>query len=1255
MTPKYLQPRFDLLCEEYVLVQAWKKTAAYIRYHNWFSDSLALDRTTVNIRQFLSRLRERLRSRQRWQNHALRIVPAPKKQHWRICPKTGAWEPVEKNKTSERLRPLAHVNLEEQVLATALMLCLADRVETAQGDPRDQIVNLDLRRRVVSYGNRLFCDYTGRGDLRHRWGSTKLYRGYFEDYRKFLSRPDTVANHLLDRNKPHVFVVFSDLRQFFDRVRPRALFAALESIRHESDDPKFFDFARNLLDWTWDSRDVEVVTSYAEHTGLGDFDNVALPQGLVAAGFFSNVVLLRFDSDLKEAIGTEVQPGIFLADACRYVDDLRLTVSVEFGPHTTTDDLMVDVKRLMFNWLSQLLARSETSLKLSDEKTIVMPIGGQARSSILQNKKMNRIQSAISGGFDALGGSEILDAIHGLMGTQQELKKLNERAWQITPLSDVRDETVYRFAAARFRTTFRSIRPLLDGNERIETTETDAPGPRSSTYSRVPHTQQQLDQDAKAFALGLIQRWIDDPSNVRLLRIGLDLWPHVEVLQPILSLLRPYTEEGEHSMARRRVAWYCLSEVLKAGATETGLVPDGESLPSDINLKSYRAALCEEAGRLVMAPVSEIPWYLRQQALLFLAACKPSAASTLSENTSSETRHYWNIIRFLRRRSKALSSAEFATLSVVARRAFVSRDHALELTRSNLTPARIRSIAHADPSFLLELLPRDHFLVSRLPPRAREDLCYVQFSASKRPPSLARMLLHDQTISYLRNELSVLYFSKAFLQSWRRMDVPPYIITPKQVLVEYRVVKKIAIVDGIRILRSRVRNPVSLYEPPEWCTAEARWRFQLGFLLRFILSGHPDFTLSVRQPFWKEDKSAYRPANSHWYQRLYGLYSGQPAFGDDWLPITDWMEQLLLALLRWPGCRSSASFDSIEKGIGEAMSMVSERIEELRKRLGPATGELILPMIASRPSNSLDTRSLRACVVQTVIPDDDDLKRNRSDLALNDLAFRKKHRQHLSTALEAVRRMLRLRATHLSDQLGIDLLILPELSVHPMDVHTHLIPFSRIHKTIILTGLTYQRLMSGQPLVNSSLWIFPEWSRTGGLQVRTRRQGKEYLSPEENALNQPNQLIHGFRPCQWLVGYPWSNNADEPVWLTASICYDATDLRLAADLRDQSDVFIIPALNKDVTTFDQMALALHYHMFQLVVVANNGKYGGSNAYWPKRTRPQDQVFPQIFHIHGQPQATIAFLEIDDISNFLTRTGKVAASKKEWKSPPAGLI
>ena len=292
-------------------------------------------------------------------------------------------------------------------------------------------------------------------------------------------------------------------------------------------------------------------------------------------------------------------------------------------------------------------------------------------------------------------------------------------------------------------------------------------------------------------------------------------------------------------------------------------------------------------------------------------------------------------------------------------------------------------------------------------------------------------------------------------------------------------------------------------------------------------------------------------------------------------------------------------------------------------------------------------------MVQTVIPTASDIKNafKNGDHTLGYPALRKKHRNHLSAALAAVERMLALRDTHKGAEGRLDWLILPELAVHPSDVHTHLVPFARTHRAIILTGLTYDSVLPGQPLVNSALWIIPEWSDANGLQVRIRRQGKAHLAPNEQALNGTIPLLQGFRPCQWLVGYPWSNEQNaQPLWLTAAVCYDATDLGLAADLRDRSDVFAIPAFNKDVKTFDQMGLALHYHMFQLVILANNGQYGGSNAYWPRK----DDWIRQVFHMHGQPQASVAFLEIDDIGAFLERHKQAASGANDWKYPPAGL-
>ena len=523
------------------------------------------------------------------------------------------------------------------------------------------------------------------------------------------------------------------------------------------------------------------------------------------------------------------------------------------------------------------------------------------------------------------------------------------------------------------------------------------------------------------------------------------------------------------------------------------------------------------------------------------------------------------------------------------------------MTRPGLSPSRRRQLAQRDPSFLLEIIDTatDTLLFDDLPARIREDLCRAPEGADGGHDTLAKAVLNTHPSGSLRNELSLLRFARAFLEQWEQQKLPPEVITPGQVTLKLGEDRAVADVETLRILGSRADASGSPYEVPAWCEAGEGWRFQLGFLLRFILSGQPDFTRPVRRRHWKETESFYRPAESHWYQRLYGLYSGQPAFGDDWLPITDWVEGLLLGLLRWPGCRAPDGFGWVEQGIQEARTQIGQRIADLEQRRGSATRALILPLLVRRPTATNTPRPLRACVVQTAIPATGDLQ--HTDLALNESAIRRRHRNHLSAALAAVERMLALRETHKGSEGRLDWLILPELAVHPKDVRTHLVPFARAHRAMILTGLTYEEILAGQPLVNSALWVMPEWSDAYGLQIKTRRQGKAHLAPNEQAFNGGGaHVLQGFRPCQWLIGYPWSDaDGDRPLWLTATVCYDATDLGLVADLRDESDILAIPALNKDVKTFDQMALALHYHMFQLVVVANNGQYGGSNAYWPR--------------------------------------------------------
>jgi hypothetical protein len=254
--------------------------------------------------------------------------------------------------------------------------------------------------------------------------------------------------------------------------------------------------------------------------------------------------------------------------------------------------------------------------------------------------------------------------------------------------------------------------------------------------------------------------------------------------------------------------------------------------------------------------------------------------------------------------------------------------------------------------------------------------------------------------------------------------------------------------------------------------------------------------------------------------------------------------------------------------------------------------------------------------------------------------------------MEAVNQMLRLRETHQpqtrSDGRIIDLLVFPELAIHPLDIDTFILPFIRTHKCMVLFGQVYHRASSspGAPMINSCLWMIPEWSAKAGFQVKRVEQGKANLTRSELAFT-PKPA--SFRPAQWIIEYEWSSSPQSrPLRLSASVCYDATDLALASDLKSRNDVYIVCALNRDVGTFDRMSEGLHYHMYQGVIVVNNGQFGGSSFYMPFG----ELHHRQVFHLHGQPQASIAFAEIAPDKLINRPTACNADPMGDWKTPPA---
>ena len=587
-----LRPTMEFLREEYVLVQAWKKAHDYIRYHNWYADVLELDLTSARLPKFIEELQEALTTPAKLKPDLLRLVPAPKRATWTV--EDGVWKPPVDEPLA--LRPLAHTSLRDQTLAIAMLMCLADEVETRQGDPSPEGGLRVLRKNEMgSYGNRLFCDPMPDKSLRYRWANASTYRKWHQDYKAFVKRPRQVASYDFPNGRGFA-IVHADLSKFYDRVRPAALLGKVKELFPEDErDPQFFAAFGKLFNWKWSEEDA---TSVRAH-GLPRFaDGVALPQGLVASGFFANLFLLDFDDAMWGEVRQPKREYPWrVLDYCRYVDDLRLVITCK------TNRKKGEIEAQLVSFLEGLLKETAPGLEVNPEKVEVLIDHGSSSGEVTVSDSVERIQENVSGAMDIETAQSTLQMIEGLdsLRNGSDLDFGKDENF-LTTDTDIRDDTLARFAAGRWRKTYRSLRPLLPE------TWTLPPDALRKEMSR-----DELDHRAAFYSKKLIEHWLRDPSQMRLLRLGLDIYPAAERLTFIRKQLTVLVEAGN---VERSIAWYCMAELFKAGATETGYVEDEDHLPGHVDVEDYRREM--ENWALSLSPYS-CPWYVKQQVLLFLA------------------------------------------------------------------------------------------------------------------------------------------------------------------------------------------------------------------------------------------------------------------------------------------------------------------------------------------------------------------------------------------------------------------------------------------------------------------------------------------------------------------------------------------------------------------------------------------------------------------------------------------------------------
>ncbi|WP_236689339.1 hypothetical protein [Photobacterium kishitanii] len=195
-------------------------------------DCLDLDKSSLELDKRINNISLSLSS-ESLNLSDLKLIPIPKSHTWKFIEynthknisekdkKFLKWTPIETSNESKLLqpmRPLAHISINDQVLFTALMMLLANKVESIQGDP---LTNFDSvhEKKIINYGNRLYCRYKD-DEANYSWGNSNVYSKFFKDYQQFLSRPIYFGRkeRQIKKSDEQIYEVHLDFAKFYDSV-----------------------------------------------------------------------------------------------------------------------------------------------------------------------------------------------------------------------------------------------------------------------------------------------------------------------------------------------------------------------------------------------------------------------------------------------------------------------------------------------------------------------------------------------------------------------------------------------------------------------------------------------------------------------------------------------------------------------------------------------------------------------------------------------------------------------------------------------------------------------------------------------------------------------------------------------------------------------------------------------------------------------------------------------------------------------------
>ena len=1286
--PEYevLSPIAASLFDSVVISHAWKKSHNFIRRHNWYADVLELDFSTIDLERSLVEWTMQIQSDD-FKLSPLRLVPAPKNAPWQFRPQPNGqtfsqmieanWDDIgfepsfddwKSISSTQKLRPLAHLTIRDQSLSTAVMMCLANAIETEQGDSSGIDVFKARSDGMVSYGNRLQCYWDLSTQSKPKayfpWGNSRTYRQYFQDYRTFLARPKRVCAEFSHKVLPEneLFVISLDLKSFYDQIDSNALLGELKRIhknhvinyglteKFEADEA-FWQKTQKIFNWEWamsEHKKAHLING-SDHLALG------LPQGLVASGFLANAYLIGLDQEINKIARDDSFEGKHFKvwDYCRYVDDIRMVIEAD-RRSTINRDIFLEQVISFFN--EKLKSHQENikatrPLELSRDKCSLIPY----RSLSAQNNisaLMEVIQSELSGTFDLESLVQTAGGLDGLLLMSEELEDGHELKLSRLALAnivvlnpDVRDDTVKRFVATRRAQVLRHRLAMANSDQ------------SHHPQSELENSSFMLTHEFESTARRLIKCWSDNPSLVLLLRCGLDLFPHPKLLAPIIEALSiKLFYSGQKTdiddLKEVCVAEYVAADLFRAGAIETGY-RDIAEYPESIDITGYREALAAFARQI--AAKDHFPWYLQQQIFLFLASINHHGTTVPK---TGELRNYKEL-------HSAMLFSHASDDKLLHRLPF-----ALVGQQLNPTPKRFgvwlaEGLRESGDEEIIEQcvltvsLNRPDLMKAALNTRIEKSLKWRKYvpsvltqNAKKQPLNIKPenqiplMRLMEAKSNEFSQENAILILTKSLLMSDKieeklsnGLDVSGISISCK----DWSLIQGLPQDKNFLSIKATVSKPIHpFYKKPSWVSDEKNWKYGLGQILRSALTGEFDFT--SRQFLVSEETTGYLGMRSTWFKRRFGLLNSGQGILTEPAPFSLWLSKFLSALLQWPGISNGLGKLS-QNWLGETridlLAVVEKRIEYQRILYG-SRSQTPMYVIPTQDDAKLKNRPLRIAIVQPMLP-------RRNDFNIKAPTHWTKHmmaqhRRHLAEVCRLTYQKLRtwesarssLKRTE-DDEPMVDIVLFPELSVHPEHLF-HLRTLSDKLKANIFAGLTFLDSPKLGVAINQGVWLIRTETIGSGRSIQYVWQGKKNLTEVEHKMG-----IQPHRPHITLLELPIGT--DSPTRIAAAICYDATDLDLVADLRDRSDIFLVAALNQDIQTFDNMVAALHFHMYQPVVLANSGEFGGSTAQAPL---PKHERL--IAHTHGNDQVAVSVFEIDPAP---FKSTKKITQPIELKTPPAG--